>query len=120
MRQGSIVLSGGGNTTSGACVSVFQGAPWLEEMVDFTASGGEGLIMAKKIYRDSFLRYEELTAPYPAVIDIDKNPLPKPEEVDSCPTYSTLLLSLLLLRRIQSPSSKVFLIERRLLEVRLY
>lgn len=59
------------------------GTTWLEEVIGLAASGGEGLEIAKAIYRDSFLRYDELVAPYLAVIDIDKDRLPEPQEVDS-------------------------------------
>jgi tagaturonate epimerase len=59
------------------------GTTWLEEVAGFAASGDSGLALAKEIYRDSFLRYDELTAPYLAVVQIDKSLLPRPEEVAS-------------------------------------
>ncbi len=59
------------------------GTTWLEEVAGFAASGDKGLALAKEIYRDSFARFDELTAPYLAVVHIDKERLPSPDEVDS-------------------------------------
>ncbi len=58
------------------------GTTWLEEVIGLAASGGEGLRVAKRIYRESYQRYDELCKPYLAVIDIDKVRLPSPAEVD--------------------------------------
>jgi tagaturonate epimerase len=57
------------------------GTTWLEEAAGFAASGGEGLALAKEIYQESYRRYDELCAPYLAVINIDKHRLPAPERV---------------------------------------
>jgi hypothetical protein len=59
------------------------GTTWLEELIGLAEAGGKGLDIAKKIYRKSLAKYEELSAPYATVIDIDKNKLPQPGEVDS-------------------------------------
>jgi tagaturonate epimerase len=86
------------------------GTTWLEEVIGFAESGDRGLALAKEIYRDSFLRYDELTAPYLAVVQIDRNRLPQPEEVaswsseefvlalrhdDACPRYNENLRQLI-------------------------
>jgi len=59
------------------------GTTWLEEVIGLAASGGEGLRLAKEVYAEAFRRYDELSAPYLSVIDIDRTKLPKPEEVDA-------------------------------------
>jgi hypothetical protein len=45
-------------------------------------AGGEGLVIAKRIYREAVGRFDELCSPYATVIDIDKAKLPSPEAVD--------------------------------------
>lgn len=57
------------------------GTTWLEEVIGLAESGGEGLDIAKDIYAQAHARYEELTAPYATVIDIDVSKLPAPDEV---------------------------------------
>jgi len=58
------------------------GTTWLEEVIGLAEAGGEGLTMAKAIYRHAHARYEELCKPYATVIDIDPAQLPTPDEVD--------------------------------------
>jgi hypothetical protein len=58
------------------------GTTWLEEVIGLAEAGGEGLAMAKAIYRHAYARYEELCKPYATVIDIDPAQLPSPETVD--------------------------------------
>ena len=58
------------------------GTTWLEEIVGLSDSGGDGLAMAKEIYRAAYGRFDEVTAPYAEVIDIDRKRLPSPDEVD--------------------------------------
>lgn len=58
------------------------GTTWLEEVIGLAEAGGEGLVMAKAIYRHARARAEELCKPYATVIDIDPARLPAPEEVD--------------------------------------
>lgn len=58
------------------------GTTWLEEVIGLAQAGGEGLDIAKTIYRQSMARYDELTEPYATVLDIDKTKLPSPEVVD--------------------------------------
>ncbi len=58
------------------------GTTWLEEIIGLAESGSEGVTLAKEIYRESLSRYDELTGPYAAVIDIDKLLLPSPDEFD--------------------------------------
>ncbi|HZL25822.1 MAG TPA: tagaturonate epimerase family protein [Acidobacteriaceae bacterium] len=58
------------------------GTNWLEELIGLAESGGEGLEIAKEVYREAYTHSDELRAPYATVIDIDDAKLPKPEEVD--------------------------------------
>jgi hypothetical protein len=58
------------------------GTNWLEELIGLAESGGEGLEIAKEVYREAYAHSDELRAPYATVIDIDDAKLPKPEEVD--------------------------------------
>jgi hypothetical protein len=58
------------------------GTTWLEEIVGLADSGGDGLAMAKEIYRAAYGRFDEVIAPYAEVIDIDRKKLPSPDEVD--------------------------------------
>jgi len=58
------------------------GTTWLEEIVGLAEAGGDGLIIAKKVYSNAFTRIDELTAPYAEVVAIDRSRLPKPLEVD--------------------------------------
>ncbi len=57
------------------------GTTWLEELIGLAESGGEGLQIAKDIYKESVDRFDELSAPYASVIDIDPAKLPKIEDV---------------------------------------
>ena len=61
------------------------GTTWLEELIGLASAGGEGLAIAREVYRSALGRFDELCAPYAAVIDIDRTKLPSPEEVDSWP-----------------------------------
>ncbi len=58
------------------------GTTWLEEVIGLAVAGGDGLDLARKIYRESYNRQEELCAPYADVIDIDGSKLPSVEEVN--------------------------------------
>jgi len=57
------------------------GTTWLEELIGLAEAGGDGLELAKDVYRDAFDHADELCAPYAAVIDINVKNLPTPEEV---------------------------------------
>lgn len=57
------------------------GTTWLEEVIGLAAAGGEGLKMAKTIYRKAYEKQEALCAPYATVIDIREEGLPSPDEV---------------------------------------
>jgi hypothetical protein len=59
------------------------GTTWLEELVGLAEAGGDGLAMAKGIYRAAYGRFDELVAPYAPVVDIDRASLPKPDSVDA-------------------------------------
>lgn len=58
------------------------GTTWLEEVIGLSVSGGEGLSIARMIYRKAYERMDELCAPYATVIDIKHSELPSPDEVD--------------------------------------
>jgi len=57
------------------------GTTWLEEVIGLATSGGNGLQIAKEIYAQSYLRFDELAKPYLTVIDIDRKKLPDPLKV---------------------------------------
>jgi hypothetical protein len=57
------------------------GTTWLEELVGLAESGGDGLDVAREIYRQAYGRAEELCKPYAAVIDVDSSRLPPPAVV---------------------------------------
>lgn len=59
------------------------GTTWLEELIGLAEGGGEGLDLAKEIYREALEHVEELCAPYAAVIDIDSGKLPSASTVNS-------------------------------------
>ncbi len=69
------------------------GTTWLEELIGFAEAGGDGLDIAKEVYKKAYSKYDELCKPYAAVIDIDKNELPPPETVDKWDenTYASTL-----------------------------
>ncbi len=58
------------------------GTTWLEELIGLAEAGGDGLALAKEIYREALGRFTEMCAPYTTVIDIDTDQLPSPERVD--------------------------------------
>ncbi len=76
------------------------GTTWLEEVIGLAEAGGEGLIMAKRIYRQSLKRYDELCSPYTTVLDIAEDKLPSADTVNSW-DGSTFAASL---RHVQSES----------------
>ncbi|MEA4936226.1 MAG: tagaturonate epimerase family protein [Paludibacter sp.] len=59
------------------------GTTWLEEVIGLAKAGGEGLVLAKQIYANSYNRKDELCAPYADVIEIDGSALPLVDEVNS-------------------------------------
>ncbi|MDO9634359.1 MAG: tagaturonate epimerase family protein [Paludibacter sp.] len=58
------------------------GTTWLEEVIGLAKADGEGLVLAKQIYANSFNRKDELCAPYADVIEIEGSALPSVEEVN--------------------------------------
>ena len=58
------------------------GTTWLEECIGLAEAGGDGLNMAKEIYREALAHIDELCAPYASVIDIDCSRLPSAAVVD--------------------------------------
>ena len=59
------------------------GTTWLEELIGLALAGGDGLSLAKEIYRTAFERFDELCGPYWAVIDIDPERLPSVDALDA-------------------------------------
>jgi len=59
------------------------GTTWLEEVIGLAMAGGDALSLAKSIYSTAFQRMDELCGPYATVIDIDRQKLPDPSEVDA-------------------------------------
>jgi len=59
------------------------GTTWLEEIIGLSESGTEGLNMAKEIYCQSLLRFDELSAPYASVLHIERKMLPGADEIKS-------------------------------------
>lgn len=59
------------------------GTTWLEELIGLAEAGGDGLELAKEIYRGAHGRYDELAAPYADVIDVEPSGLPEPDAVDA-------------------------------------
>lgn len=57
------------------------GTTWLEEVIGLAEAGGDGLALAKEIYRQAYARLTELTEPYATVIDIAPDHLPALEVV---------------------------------------
>lgn len=58
------------------------GTTWLEELIGLAEAGGDGLALAKEIYRQAYNHRDELCAPYATVIDIDSARLPTPQAMD--------------------------------------
>ncbi|MFT5697475.1 MAG: hypothetical protein ACI8ZB_000323 [Desulforhopalus sp.] len=58
------------------------GTTWLEELIGLAEAGGNGLEIAKQVYAASHDRFDELCSPYLSVIDIDREKLPRPAEVN--------------------------------------
>lgn len=58
------------------------GTTWLEEVIALAAAGGEGLALARAVYRGAYEQFDEVTAPYRTVIDIDRAQLPAPSQVE--------------------------------------
>jgi hypothetical protein len=58
------------------------GTTWLEELIGLAEAGGEGLTVARAVYRRAHGRVDELCKPYETVIDIDRSKLPAPARVD--------------------------------------
>lgn len=58
------------------------GTTWLEELIGLALAGGDGLDLARDVYRRAHGRFDELCGPYATVIDIDPARLPEPGTVD--------------------------------------
>lgn len=59
------------------------GTTWLEELIGLAEAGGDGLTIARQVYRSAYSRMDQVCAPYATVIDIDKVKLPAPQQVES-------------------------------------
>lgn len=57
------------------------GTTWLEEVIGLAEAGGAGLALAKEIYAGAWKKFDDLTAPYATVLDLDPNRLPDPDAV---------------------------------------
>ena len=53
-----------------------SGTTWLEELIGLALAGSEGLSIAKRIYADAYVRFDELCVPYTTVVNIEKGRLP--------------------------------------------
>ncbi|MGC4006725.1 MAG: tagaturonate epimerase family protein [Pirellulales bacterium] len=58
------------------------GTNWLEEVIGLAEAGGEGLALAKEVYKKALDKREMLCAPYASVIDVDPHKLPTAETVE--------------------------------------
>jgi hypothetical protein len=58
------------------------GTTWLEELIGLAMAGGGGLAIAREVYAKALSRIDELCVPYAAVIDIDREKLPRLKDVD--------------------------------------
>ena len=58
------------------------GTNWLEELIGLAEAGGEGLKMVQQIYAYAFAHVAEFCAPYATVIDIQRDQLPSPDELN--------------------------------------
>ena len=58
------------------------GTTWLEELIGLAEADGDGLALAREIYAQAHARFDELTAPYATVVDIDRAALPDLGEVN--------------------------------------
>jgi hypothetical protein len=58
------------------------GTTWLEELTGLALAHPDSLKLVKKIYAKAVARFDELCAPYAAVISIDKKALPSPYAVN--------------------------------------
>ncbi len=56
------------------------GTTWLEEIIGVALSGARGLGIAKQIYAQALVRYDELCKPYATVVEIDRAKLPTAAE----------------------------------------
>ena len=59
------------------------GTTWLEELIGLAMAGGDGLVIAKRVYAKALTRMGELCGPYATVIDIGATRLPSVQEVES-------------------------------------
>jgi hypothetical protein len=58
------------------------GTTWLEEVTGLARAGSIGLNIAKEIYAQAHEQIEELCKPYATVVEIDREHLPSPSEVN--------------------------------------
>jgi len=57
------------------------GTTWLEELIGLAEAGGDGLDLAREVYRQAFEKKEALCKPYASVINIVESALPSIQEV---------------------------------------
>jgi hypothetical protein len=58
------------------------GTSWLEEVIGLAAAGGDGLAIAKTIYRRALPQFDALCVPYASVVSINPARLPRTDAVD--------------------------------------
>ena len=59
------------------------GTTWLEELIGLILSGDNGLSLVKDIYTEGYQRYDELLQPYLHSVEIEKDKLPTPVELQN-------------------------------------
>jgi hypothetical protein len=59
------------------------GTTWLEELIGLAEAGGDGLCTARYIYAESCRRFDELCKPYLSVLSIDRDRLPRVQDVEA-------------------------------------
>ncbi|PKD16448.1 hypothetical protein APR41_08875 [Salegentibacter salinarum] len=59
------------------------GTTWLEEINVIAESGEDGFEFALSIYKEALDRFDELTSPYPDVLDIDKSKIPEVSDLQT-------------------------------------
>lgn len=57
------------------------GTTWLEEVIGLSEANIESLNLVIEIYRKAFKRLDELIEPYDQVVNIQRDKIPKPEEI---------------------------------------
>ncbi|HHE55220.1 MAG TPA: hypothetical protein ENL21_05515, partial [Caldithrix abyssi] len=59
------------------------GTTWLEELIGLCEGGAAGLQFVKSLYRSAIAQMDQLLQPYAAIVRIDRQNLPLPDELDN-------------------------------------